>query len=41
MAGGNATYYAVLGVAWNASAAEIRSAWRNLSLVSARRALFV
>jgi hypothetical protein len=39
MAGGSgkATYYAVLGVARDASAAEIRSAWRRLSLVSARR----
>ncbi|RLN28464.1 chaperone protein DnaJ-like [Panicum miliaceum] len=29
---GKATYYAVLGVARDASAAEIRSAWRRLSL---------
>ncbi|XP_004963544.1 uncharacterized protein LOC101769594 [Setaria italica] len=32
MAGGKATYYAVLGVARDASATEIRSAWRRLSL---------
>ena len=39
MAGGSgkATYYAVLGVARDASAGEIRAAWRRLSLVSARR----